>query len=83
MDSDNDLAPIRRQAIIWASDGLVYDAYIRHSISMSIQMENIRYKFDHQDPMLILTLKTSEIGLITNTSYSFITNIFVTEVISY
>ena len=32
--SDNGLAPTRRQAIIWTNDGLVADAYMRHSASM-------------------------------------------------
>ena len=33
--SDNGLAPIRRQAIIWTNDGSITDAYMRHSASMS------------------------------------------------
>ena len=33
--SDNGLAPIRRQAIIWTNDGYITDAYMRHSASMS------------------------------------------------
>ena len=33
--SDNGLAPTRRQAIIWTNDGLITDAYMRHSASMS------------------------------------------------
>ena len=32
--SDNGLAPTRRQTIIWTNDGLVTDAYMRHSASM-------------------------------------------------
>ena len=31
----NGLAPARRQAIIWADDGLFTDTYMRHSASMS------------------------------------------------
>ena len=31
---DNDLAPARRQAIIWTNGGLFTDAYMRHSASM-------------------------------------------------
>ena len=33
--SDNDLAPTRRQAIIWTNDDKVTDAYMRHSAPMS------------------------------------------------
>ena len=33
--SDNGLAPTRRKAIIWTNDGLITDAYMRHSASMS------------------------------------------------
>ena len=33
--SDNGLAPIRRQAIIWTNDGCFTNAYMRHSASMS------------------------------------------------
>ena len=33
--SDNGLAPIRRQAIIWNNDDKFTDAYMRHSASMS------------------------------------------------
>ena len=33
--SDNGLALIRQQAIIWTNDGLITDAYMRHSASMS------------------------------------------------
>ena len=36
MGSDTDLAPIRREAIIWDKDGPVYDAYMRHSASVSL-----------------------------------------------
>ena len=32
---DNDLVPIRRQAIIWTSDGYFIDAYMRHEGSVS------------------------------------------------
>ena len=34
IDSDNVLAPARRQAIIWTNEGLSTDAHIRHSTSM-------------------------------------------------
>ena len=34
MGSDNGSAPTRQQAIVWASDGLFPDAYVRHSASM-------------------------------------------------
>ena len=34
-DSDNGLAPSRRQAIILTNDGKFTDAYMRHSASMS------------------------------------------------
>ena len=33
--SENALAPIRRQAIIWTNDGYITDAYMRPSASMS------------------------------------------------
>ena len=33
--SEKDLAPTRRQAIVWTNDGLFTDAYMRHSASMS------------------------------------------------
>ena len=33
--SDNGLAPVRREAIIWTNDGWFTDAYMRHSASMS------------------------------------------------
>ena len=33
--SENGVAPIRRQAIIWTNDGYFTDAYMRHSASMS------------------------------------------------
>ena len=33
--SDNGLAPVRQQAIIWTNDGKFTDAYMRHSASMS------------------------------------------------
>ena len=33
--SYNGLAPTRQQAIIWANDGLITDAYMRRSASMS------------------------------------------------
>ena len=33
--SDNNLAPGRRQAIIWTNDDLFTDAYMRHSASVS------------------------------------------------
>ena len=33
--SDNGLALVRRQAIIWANDSLITDAYMRHSAPMS------------------------------------------------
>ena len=35
MGSGNGLAPTRRQAIIWTNDGVITDAYMRHSASMS------------------------------------------------
>ena len=33
--SDNDLAPTRRQDIIWTNDDKVTNAYMRHSAPMS------------------------------------------------
>ena len=33
--SDNDLAPTRRQAIIWTNDGMFTEACMRHPVSMS------------------------------------------------
>ena len=33
--SDNGLAPVRRQTIIWTNGGPFTDAYMRHSASMS------------------------------------------------
>ena len=33
------MAPTRRQAIIWTNDGLITDAYMRHSASMSQLIE--------------------------------------------
>ena len=35
LGSDNGLAPTRRQAIVWTNAGLITDAYMRHSASMS------------------------------------------------
>ena len=35
LGSDNGMAPVRLQAVIWTNDGYLIDAYLCHSASMS------------------------------------------------
>ena len=44
--SDNGLAPVRRQAIIWTNDGSSTDADMRHSASVSWQIRTLNKMAD-------------------------------------
>ena len=49
--SDNGMAPIRRQAIIWTNNGLFTDEYMRHSASTSSESHINIYSYISLVPM--------------------------------
>ena len=66
MESDNGLAPTRRQAIIWPNNYYVTDAYIRHSASMGQPLRKQRVRvalrtnlYDQTKPLYMCKYVTS------------------------